>query len=269
MKRPAALALPLITVALLALAAPLAAQNFSGLDDPLVADRPDFTESASTIPPGHFQVESGATLYRVDDEESETLGELLVRIGAGERWEGRIGVGSYVGIDPGTPGSDRITGYADPSVGIKVRFNEDDPALLPPGRPVMALLLSTTVPVGDDELTADEWVPGAKLALAWTLTDRFSLGSNVNYTYAVDGGERFHQFAGTLTGGVTLTDRLGAYLEYFGFSEEVPDGSTTHYIDGGLTFGVSNDLRLDVRAGFGLNDPSPDWFAGVGAVVRF
>lgn len=258
-----------VAFALIALAAPLAAQNFSGLDEPLVADRPDFTESPNTVSPGHFQVESGVSLYRVEDEETETLGELLVRIGMGDRLEGRLGIGSFVRIDPGIPGSDRITGYADPYVGIKVRFTEDDPDLLAPGRPVTALLLSTTVPVGDDELTADEWIPIAKLAMGWTLTDRFSLSSNVNYAYALDGDERFHQFGATLSGGVTLTDRIGAYLEYFGFSEEGPDGDPTHYIDGGFTFAVSNDLRLDARAGFGLNDPSPDWFAGIGAAVRF
>lgn len=258
----------LAVICLLA-AAPVAAQDFSGIAEPLVGDRPDFTESTSTIPRGHVQVEGGVTFSRVDDEEAQSLGEVLVRIGLGERVEARIGAGSYVRIDTGVPGAGRITGFEDPSLGMKVRLTPDDPDLLPPGRPTMALLLATSIPAGDEELTDDEWVPDAKLALSWSLTDRWSLSSNLNYAYPVDGDDRFHQFSASLSGGVSLTGRLGAFVEYFGFTEETDGGPDTHYLDGGVTFGISNDLQLDARIGFGLNDPSPEWFAGVGAIVRF
>lgn len=258
-----------LAVICLLVAAPVAAQDFSGIAEPLTSDRPDFTESTSIVPRGHFQVEGGFTFSRVEDEEAQSLGEVLVRIGLGERVEARIGAGSYNRIDTGVPGADRITGFEDPSLGMKIGLTPGDPDLLPPGRPMMALILATSIPVGDDELTADEWVPEAKLALSWDLTPRVSLGSNVNYTYAVDGDERFHQLSGSLTSGFSLTDRLGAFVEYFGFTEETDGGPDTHYLDGGLTFGVSSDLQLDARIGFGLNDPSPEWFAGVGAVVRF
>ncbi|HVR97870.1 MAG TPA: transporter, partial [Thermoanaerobaculia bacterium] len=76
-------------------AAPAAALDLSGLPEPLVTDRPDFTESTSTVAPGHFQVEGGATLARVEDEDSETWGEVLVRYGLGPRLEARLAAGSY------------------------------------------------------------------------------------------------------------------------------------------------------------------------------
>ena len=41
-----------------------------------------------------------------------------------------------------------------------------------------------------------------------------------------------------------------------------------HYLDGGLTFLLTDDLQLDWRAGFGLNDASDDFFTGVGFVFR-
>ena len=258
----------LATLAGLALAVPTNAQDLSGLPDPLVADRPDFTESTLTIEPGHFQVESGVTFSRFGDEESQSLGEILVRIGVGDRVEARLGIGSYSRIDPGFAGAETISGYQDPSVGIKVRLNESDPDLRPPGRPAMSLLFSTSVPVGDDELTADEWQPQAKLLLGWDLP-WFSLSSNLIYGYPVDGDERFHQFGATLSAGFSLTDRIGMFVETFGFNKEGANGSSTQYVDGGVTFSVFNDLQLDARVGFGLDDPSPNWFAGIGAAVRF
>lgn len=258
----------LATLAGLALAAPAAGQDFSGLPDPLVADRPDFTESTLTIEPGHFQVESGFTFSRFGEEESQSLGELLVRIGAGERWEARLGVGSFSRIDPGSAGAGRISGYEDPFLGLKVRLNESDPDLRGPGIPAVSLLFSTSVPVGDDELTDDEWQPETKLLLAWDLP-WFSLSSNLIYGYPADGDERFHQFGATLSAGFSLSDRIGLFVETFGFNKESANGSSTQYVDGGMTFTVSKDLQLDARVGAGLDDPSPNWFAGIGAAVRF
>lgn len=255
-------------VAGLLLAAPLAAQDFSGLPEPLVTDRPDFTESTSTLPPGHFQLEGGYTFSRQGDTDSQSLGELLLRAGVGERWEARFGIGSYDRIAPGQ-GTARLSGYEDPTLGVKIRLTEDDPNLLPPGWPRMSILLITSVPVGSEELTADEWQPEGKLALGWDLSDRISLGSNLIYAYPSDDGERFNQFAASLSAGMSFTDRLGIYLEGFGFSKESLDGSSTSYINSGLTYLASNDLQLDVRIGAGLDDPHPNWFAGLGAAVRF
>jgi hypothetical protein len=258
----------LATLAGLALAVPVSAQDLSGLPDPIVADRPDFTESTLTIPPSHFQVESGITFTRFGDEESQSFGEVLVRIGLGERWEGRLGIGSYSRVDPGFDGADTISGYQDPFVGIKVRLNESDSNLRAPGIPAASLLFSTSIPAGDDELTADEWQPQAKLLLAWDLP-WFSLSSNLIYGYPAEGDERFHQFGATLSAGFSLTDRMGMFVETFGFNKESTDGSSTQYVDGGVTFSVFDDLQLDARVGFGLDDPSPNWFAGIGAAVRF
>lgn len=250
-------------------AAPLAAQDFSGLPDALVTDRPDFTESTSTVPLGHYQLEGGYTLTRQGDEDSSSLGELLLRIGAGERLEARLGIGSFGRIDTGVPGASELSGYEDPTIGMKIRLNETDPNLLPPGRPAMALLLSTSVPVGSDDLTSDEWQPEGKLALGWDLNDRLSLSSNLIYAYPSDGGERFSQFGATLSAAFSLADRWGAYLEGYGFNKESRGGSSTSYLNTGVTWQLSNDLQLDARVGAGLDDPSPNWFAGFGAAVRF
>ena len=249
---------------LFAASAVVAQEGWSGLDDALVTDRPDFTESTSTVPRGHFQVEGGTTVARVEDVDSTSFGELLVRIGTGDRWETRIGAG-FARVE--TP-FDEVSGLEDPSLGIKVRFTED-PGDLGPGQPAAALIVATSIPAGDEDLTDDEWVPEAKLALAWELTPRFSLSSNVNYAYLVDGDERLHQLGATLSGGLSLTDRLGAYLEWYGFNEETDDGPSTHYVNTGVTWLIHSDLQVDARVGTGLNDADPDWFVGVGAGIRF
>jgi Putative MetA-pathway of phenol degradation len=244
----------------------LAAEGWSGLEDSLSADRPDFTEGTSIIPRGHVQVEGGTTLTRVEDVDIHTLGELLVRFGIGERSEGRIGLGSYTRIDDGIAGGSEISGFEDPAVELKVRFTEEAGELAP-GQPAVALILGTTVPAGDKELTSDEWVPAAVFAFGWDL-DRFSVGANLGGSYE-PGDDRFVQAFGSLTGGFSVTDRLGTYVEWYGFSEEEKDGPSTHYVNGGISFLINDDLIVDARIGTGLNDADPDWFAGVGGAIRW
>lgn len=263
MKRFAILLLALAAVP----AGPAGAADLSGLPEPLVTDRPDFTESTATVAPGHVQVEAGATLARVEEEDSDTFGEVLVRIGLGPRLEARLGAGSYSRTDG--PGGE-ISGREDPAVGVKVRLT-GDAAELAPGLPAVSLLLGTSVPMGDDELTSDAWEPEAKLAFGWEVTSWLSLSANVNAAYLNDpaADDRFTQLSASLSAGFPLTDRLGAFAEVYGFSEEEPDGPSTRYVNGGVTWLFGNDLQLDARVGWGLNDADPEWFAGVGAGLRF
>ncbi len=267
---PTLAALAMLTM--LTVALPAAGQDlggWSGLDDPLSPDRPDFTEGTGTIPVGHVQVEGGFTLTRVDDVDATSFGELLVRIGLGERVEARLGLGSYSRIDTDAGGTGDISGFEDPALELKVRVT-DEAGELAPGQPAVALVLATSVPVGDKELTSDEWIPAALLAFGWDLSSRFSLGANLGASYAADGaGDRFAQAFGSLAAGFSATDRLGTFVEWYGFSEEESDGPSTHYVNGGISYLINNDLIVDARIGTGLNDPDPDWFAGIGASVRW
>lgn len=232
---------------------------------PLSSDRPDFTEGTSTIPFGHVQVEGGITWQEIGGEDSMSTGELLVRYGFRENMEARLGVGSWTRIDG--PGGD-LDGYEDPELGLKVRLTApaDD---RPPGLPAVALLLATTVPVGSKELTTDDWQPTALLAFDWDVNDLLAIGANLGASYPSDGDEQFDQILASVTAAIAATDRLGVFLEAYGFSQEEPDGDATQYVDTGVTFALTDNLQLDARIGFGLNDPSPERFVGVGAVVRW
>ena len=42
-----------------------------------------------------------------------------------------------------------------------------------------------------------------------------------------------------------------------------------HYINGGFTYLITNDIQWDIRAGAGLNDAAEDYFIGTGLSIRF
>ena len=89
---------PLTLLLMLALTPlPLAAQEAE-----MVGDRPDFTESALSVPAGRIQLEAGLTFSDFESEgEQIAFGEALLRIGLAESFELRGGLGSWVDIDTG------------------------------------------------------------------------------------------------------------------------------------------------------------------------
>lgn len=245
-----------------ALAAGLAASPAAlaqPVDEPLVTDRPDFTESAVAVEPGRVQLEAGATFARTGEVDEWSVGEVLLRVGLVERIELRLGAGSLVDVD--APGGGE-SGWADPSVGVKLELP------VRPGDGETALLLTAGLP-SPDEVGGDGVVPSAVLAAGWDLTDRLSLGANLGYAYAREEGERFDQLFASAALGVAVSDPLGLFVELYGFSREEPGGGDRTYADAGATWLLSGDLQLDLRAGRGLDGPDPDWFAGAGLAVRW
>lgn len=230
--------------------------------EPLVTDRPDATESSSVMSPSVFQLEIGLTASDdgVGGTAYESAGTLL-RVGIVEDWELRLGWGGYLD-------SDAVSGANDAMIGFKYYIAEETGL-----RPKMAILVHTSVPIGDRDLTSDQFDPDFLLSFSHTLSERLSLG--YNFGAALETGEDVNGDTHTLGSGLysvalgySVTDQLGAFIEVFGAvglsAEESPAS-----IDGGFTWLFNDDSQLDLFAGFGLNDEADDWFVGMGYSIRW
>ncbi len=250
--------------------------SFSGgpasMDEPLESDRPDFTEASTTVGRGVAQVEMGYTFLFDDDNGSihreNSFPEMLWRIGMFAEWfEFRIAYNNLVGSDvfTGLPTAN-FAGGEDLYLGAKIGLTPQEGIL-----PEMALIPQMTIPTGHPALTAGIVCPGVNWLYGWDINDFLSLGGSTQGNQAVDdAGETYFEFAQSLTIGYTLTDKLGAYTEWFVL---VPSGShvapTQHYLDGGFTYHLTNNIQFDVRAGVGLSVRAADYFMGSGIVLRF
>lgn len=243
-----------------------------GRDEPLVSDRPDFTEASTTVGRGVAQVEMGYTFFSNDDDGVQTRAhsfpEMLWRIGIFADWlEFRIAYNAATG-DVLAPPLPRVTGSGseDLYLGFKIGLTPQEGIF-----PEMALMPQMTVPTGSPAFSAGLVLPGVNWLYAWDLTERLSIGGSTQANRSIDdGGDVYLEVAQSMTVGIGLTERVGMYTEWFAF---FPSGSpvarTQHYLDGGFTFSVNNDLQLDVRAGVGLSHASDDFFVGSGLVKRF
>ena len=233
---------------------------------PLVGDRPDFTESAETVVNCRVQLESGYTLSTDGDTSEHSLGEVLARVRLAETVELRLGFNSYLLTSPET--GDSFSRLDDSAVGFKIGLPSDWSNRLPT-RPIAAVIMESSLPTGGVDYTADTVQPVIKLALAWELSEKAELASNLNLAYLSEGGERFGQLGGSLALGLEATERIGWYAEFFSFLPGSKDGDSEHFFNSGLTFLVSECLQLDARLGSSLNEVSLDFLSGVGFIRRW
>ena len=244
----------------------------SGMDEPLVGDRPDFTESSVTVGRGVAQLEFGYN-YTYDDEAgdevwSHSYPEPLLRVGMLAEWL-EVRIGWNMGDQSSRQGASVVnqTGSEDLYLGCKIAMTPQEGIL-----PETALIPQMTVPTGSSAFGAGEVLPGVNWIYGWEINDCISIAGSTQGNGAIDDStsRRFLEIAQSAVIGYSLTERIGAYTEWYGFFPySAETAKPTHYFNGGFTFLVNNNLQLDVRGGVGLNQAADDCFVGTGGIVRF
>lgn len=250
--------------------AALAVAGNAHAQQPLVADRPDFTEGTSTVGAGVLQVEFGYTLglLRGDDARVQThsLGEPLLRFGLLAEWlELRVAAGPVAQRTTIDGSSNGDTGFEDLYLGIKLALSHQKGII-----PALAVLAQTTLPTGSDAFSSGSAVPGVNLLYSWDLSDRFSLAASTQVNRgAEEADDVLLEWAQSLSAGFGLGARHGLFAEWFAiFQGDREEPRAEHYFNAGLTGLITDDLQWDIRAGAGLNDPAEDLFLGTGLSVR-
>ena len=234
----------------------------------VITDRPDQTESSTTIPPGYVQTEIGYLFVedRADNvtTTTQTFPFTLFRIGASNNLELRLGLEGVVfkNVQPGS----ETTAAGDGEIGIKYHAWGES-GFIPDG----AILAGTSVPWGGADLSSERFDPFLVGLFAHTINDWLSVGYNLGVVWGseAEAGQMRDSFPSlryTLSSSFGVTETVGMFLEFFG---ELPeDRLAQHSFDGGFTYMVNPSVQLDIEAGLGLNRAAEDWFIGTGIVVR-
>ena len=248
--------------------------NGNDEEKPLKSDRPDFTEASSTVGLGRVQLEAGYTFLRDRDRGTTTTlhsyPEALFRIGMFAEWfELRVGQNVFSERIRSPQENLRNTGRTDLYLGVKLALLEQKESL-----PEVAMILQTNIPSGANAFNAREMLPGVSLLYSWDLIeDCLALAGSTQINRVRDDSAHFYtEVAQSLSFAYTLSDRLGAYTEWFAFfptSGLDSSAAPRHFLDGGFTYLLTDNFQLDIRAGVGLNRRADNFFAGSGFVIRF
>ena len=221
---------------------------------PIVTDRPDQTEGTDLVAPGWMQLEAGVTAYLPRRaERSQTLGEGLLRYRVLPRLEARVDIPSIVM----TSGAKHELGEG--GLGIKT------PLFIPAegaSRAVPALSILAATGVSTNWSTGPALgTPEVILASAWQLSNRVELAANVvGRPFASRSGDKWEGMS--LSSGVDLTDRFGAYGEVYNLG--------TPAVNSGLTYRLTPNFQVDARAGMmGYRSTDRIYYFGVGFGTRW
>ncbi len=234
-------------------------------DEPLVTDRPDATESSSTVGKGVLQFETGGIYESYENNsiknENYTYNTMLIRYGILDNMELRLGWDFVEGISKVNGNKlDNITsGFSPLLLGMKVDITEEN-GLMPE-----IALIGHVFPVfsASTDYRPEHTGVDFRFSLSHTLSEKSSLGYNIGAEWGNDSPEATCVY--TLAYGYSLTDRFGMYAEVYGDLPE--DHSANHYWDAGMTYLVSNDLQLDAYVGTSITE-GQDILLGIGFSYR-
>lgn len=211
----------------------------------IVTDRPDQTESSITIPLKCFQIECGVMSgnYNLDNSSQRLflIPTTLFRYGLTRNIELRL-VEQLISIK-NEQTSEENFGLSDLELGAKIQILKN-----PDINTEIAFISHLVLPTGAVSITNEHAGTINKLAISHGLTDFLDLGYNIGYNYF--GNEKGY-VTYSLALGLSITKRIGAYVETYGEVAEFTDWISN--FDSGITYLLKENMQLDFSFGIGLN----------------
>ncbi len=217
--------------------------NSSIFAQSIITDRPDQTESSSTVAKGSLQIETGILIGFMDSDDNSIqqilAPTILFRYGIMEGLELRV-LNQFERVKDDF---DTTTGISDLEIGAKIQLYKKEDI-----NTEIAFLSHLIVPSGTKGLTNVKAGTINKLSISHEINDTIGLGYNVGYDYFGTGQGNFTY---SIALGIGINDKVGIYLEPYGQLTEFNIYEAS--FDAGVAYLVKDNFQLDFSFGTGIN----------------
>ena len=256
----------------LALAAPATAQQAPLRE--LTTDRPDKTEAPVTVDAGHWQFEMDVASFTRDRAggvrtDIWSVAPFNLKYGIGRDTDAQLVVEPYlrrIERDRVTGARRRVAGFGDVTVRVKHNLWGNDG-----GDTALAVMPFVTLPTNHRDLGSDRIEFGLIVPLAIKAAEGIGVGlmTEVDMVEQADGGDYAPSFVNSATVSFDLTNKLSLYTELY--AERVAERDSEWEVTGdfGFTYGVTDNLQLDLGANVGLTRAADDLQLFIGVSRRF
>lgn len=235
-------------------------------------DRPDKTESAYTVPRGHFQFETDLVNFTHDkSEQAETKTYNIhlanLKFGVAQNSDLQLVLGFVHQVSYQASNRRHTTNsISDTVIRFKQNLYGNDS-----GGFAMAVMPFVVLPTAKKEVGVAQTEAGLIVPFAQTLPNPFSLAymlqlgliNNSNNT-----GYREHTILSVALN-CDFTQRLAAYIELFGALNSDRGSPFVATLDGGITYEFIDNWQADVGMNYGLTQAAIDYNPFVGLSARF
>jgi hypothetical protein len=227
-------------------------------------DRPDKTESPYTVDAGHFQTEMDLVTYARDryttdgtDSDSLSVAVANLKVGLTNWADAQLVIESYswVRVEDRSGAVARHRGFGDLTFRLKANLWSNDE-----GATAFAVMPFVKLPTNEDALGNDAVEGGLILPLSAELPYGWGLGTMMEFDFNEDeDGDGHHpEFVDTVTLGHDIVGDLGGYVEFFSLASAERDSHWQATVDVGLTYALSEDVRLDGGVNVGVTRAAED-----------
>ena len=221
-------------------------------------DRPDQTECPFVTPKGFIQAENGFTHEHIDKNNTAiVLPSILWKYGVNKNLELRL----ITEVNSIKSFGNKTSGFVPTIIGFKVKVSEENGIV-----PATGFIGHLAIPnAASTNFKASYYAPSFRFNMQHTLSNKVSLAYNLGAEW--DGETPQPTFIYTLSTGLSITQKLGTYIELYGFAPQ--NDIADNRADGGFTYLISNDIMVDISGGFGLSEASPKNYVALGFSYRF
>jgi len=210
----------------------------------IVTDRPDQTESSSTIPNQSLQIECGiqyttnSTGNRI--EKQLLLPTTLFRIGVIQKIEFRIL--SQLEFYQERQDSSSHIGLSDIEIGTKIQLFQRPNSWIE-----VAFLSHLVLPIGSFGLSNEQLGSINKVCISHPIGKEINLGYNIGYNYF---GDKNGDLTYSLALGFEISEKASIYIEPFGTINNFIQNET--FVDFGFCYLIHENLQIDFSLGTGV-----------------
>ena len=216
----------------------------------LTTDRPGVGESANITPKDHFQIEYGLSLDNNSGITDLSLLSNLYRYGISDNFELRLAHDVTIANLRSTSGFGRSLQFSDLEVGGKYSLLNSDVQA--------AIIAHLVIPIGSSEVSDKKLGMISKLAFSHGLVKDISMGYTIWYE---NPGAGKGDLSAAASLGISLTEAFGVFTEFYCAFPEL--NNSEFGCDNGFTYLLKDNLQIDFSFGFGINQQSNFYAAGV------
>lgn len=233
----------------------------------LNTDRDAFTPATTTVDVGTMLTE--ASYVWIDNPgapPTNSFPELLVRVGASERLEWRLGFNYEQGsggavvsaVEVGEAVLNAEAGSeASVLYGCKLLLAEGDGWI-----PRSVAIFEGFTPVAGEVWGTE---PAATYAFGWELPEQWRFDAAARYTYADSEEGRFDRWSPSVVLRMPLAERIEVHAEWFGtWSQGLINDSGQQYVGPGGHFMLLPGLEIGCRMGWGLTRDAAGYYFDTG-----
>jgi hypothetical protein len=229
------------------------AQNLSTIQ----TDRPDQTECPFIVPENYFQFENGFSYEKINSNSHEIVAPaILTKFGIHNHFELRLII-EYVAAQNDF---NVVSGFKPIYIGFKTRIFKENGIV-----PTTSFIGHISIPkLATNRFQTTYYAPEFRFTMQHTVSAKQTISYNIGAEW--NGETPTTTFVYTLTTGYSLTERIGCYIEIYGFipQNQHPD----HRLDGGFTYLLNQNHQLDFSGGIGCSKVSPEYYFSIGYSFR-